>query len=190
MIQQAEDEAALARAQAAGVQGPDAEGAVRVTYVPEVVKDQIRDELKQDVLAQARREGWAAPREVPDWTKRIKLFGDVRVRYEANYFPAGNDNTGAFPIFNSINTGAPFDVSGTNFSPQYNVDQERQRLRLRARLGADVNLENGWSSGIRIGTGDSNTPGFDEPDPRSGQQRAGWQLQQIRHLARPRIHQV
>ncbi len=158
MIQQAEEEAALAQAQAAGVPAPDSEGAVRVTYIPEVVKDQIRDELKADVLSQARLEGWAAPKEVPDWTKRIKLFGDVRLRYEGVYFPDGNDNTGAFPIFNSINTGAPFDVSGTTFSPQYNVDQDRQRLRLRARLGADANLENGWFAGIRIGTGDSNSP--------------------------------
>ncbi len=158
MIQQAEEEAALAQAQAAGVPSPDADGAVRVTYVPEIVKDQIRDELKADVLSQARREGWAAPKEVPDWTKRIKLFGDVRLRYDTTYFPAGNDNTGAFPNFNSINTGSPFDVSGTNFSPQQNVDQERQRLRLRARLGADANLENGWSAGIRIATGDSNSP--------------------------------
>ncbi len=158
MIQQAEDEAALAQAQAAGVPSPDADGAVRVTYVPEVVKEQIRNELKADVMSQAKREGWAAPKEVPDWTKRIKLFGDVRLRYESSFFPVGNDNTGAFPNFNSINTGSPFDVSGTNFSPQYNVDQQRQRLRLRARLGADANLENGWFAGIRIGTGDSNSP--------------------------------
>jgi hypothetical protein len=158
MIRQAEEEAALARAQAAGVPAADADGAVRVTYVPEIVKNQIRDELKQDVLAQARSQGWAAPNQVADWTKRIKLFGDVRVRYQGSYFPSGNDNTGAFPNFNAINTGAPFDVAGTNFSPQYNVDQDRQRMVLRTRLGADVNLENGWSAGIRIGTGQDNSP--------------------------------
>ncbi|MCE9519015.1 MAG: putative porin, partial [Verrucomicrobia bacterium] len=87
MIQQAEDEAAVAQAQAAGVSSADSDGAVRVTYVPEIVKDQIRNELKADVMSQAKREGWAAPKEVPDWTKRIKLFGDVRLRYESNYFP-------------------------------------------------------------------------------------------------------
>ncbi|HEY2573517.1 MAG TPA: putative porin [Verrucomicrobiaceae bacterium] len=154
MIQQAEDEAVVARAQAAAP-GPDTEDSVRVTYVPEVVRNQIRDELKADVLSQARAEGWAAPREVPDWTKHVTLFGDVRLRYHANYYPKGNDNTGAFPNFNVINTGAPFDTSGTIFSPQNDVDQDRNRLRLRVRLGADANLENGWFAGIRIGTGES-----------------------------------
>ncbi|MEI6535423.1 MAG: putative porin, partial [Verrucomicrobiaceae bacterium] len=111
-----------------------------------------------DVMDQARAEKWAAPGKFPEWTERIKFFGDVRMRYEGNYFPAGNDNSGSFPNFNAINTGAPFDTSGTTFSPQNNVDQLRERLRLRARLGVDVNLESGWSAGIRIATGNDNSP--------------------------------
>ena len=75
-----------------------------------------------------------------------------------NTFPVGNDNTGAFPDFNAINTGAPFDVSGTRFSPQYNVDQERQSASIRFRLGAELELEEKFRIGFRIGTGQNNSP--------------------------------
>src|SRR5678816_979949 len=107
-------------------------------------------------MSTARNENWAAPRLFPDWVSRIKLFGDIRVRYEGAFFPMGNDNTGAFPNFNAINTGPPFDVSGTVFSPQLNVDQDRHRIRLRARLGLEADLGNGFSVGLRLATGESN----------------------------------
>jgi hypothetical protein len=161
LITQAEADAAQARAEAKAdaAQGLAMDDdTVRVTYVPETVKAEIREQLKDMVLAQARVEGWANPRAFPDWTSRVTLFGDVRLRYEGVFFPDGNDNTGSFPNFNAINTGAPFDISGTQFSPQQNVDQERLRLRLRARLGVDVNLEDGFSAGMRVATGESNTP--------------------------------
>ena len=156
LIKQAEFEAEQARIQAAQDGGPD--DAVRVTYIPETVKAQIRDQLKDEVLAQAKAEHWAAPNAMPEWAQKFRFFGDIRVRYQGNYFPTGNDNTGAFPNFNAINTGAPFDISGTVFSPQYNVDRDRQRLILRARLGADVNLDEGFTAGFRIGTGQDNSP--------------------------------
>ena len=137
---------------------PVPEDTVRVTYVPEVVKAQLREEIKQDVLAQAREENWANPRTFPDWVTRFRLFGDFRFRYEAVNYPTGNDNTGAFPNFNAINTGAPFDVSGTIHSPQFNVDQNRSRLRLRARVGAGVDLGQNFSVGLRLATGENNSP--------------------------------
>lgn len=134
------------------------QSSVRVTYIPESVKAQMRDQIKAEVMAQARNERWADPRTVPEWTTRIRLFGDVRTRYEGLYYDDGNDNTGAFPNFNAINAGAPFDVSGTIFSPQLNVDQDRARVRLRARLGVEANLGEGFSIGLRLATGDSNSP--------------------------------
>ncbi len=131
---------------------------VRVTYVPEIVKAQLRAEIKQDVMDQAREENWASPHAFPDWVTKFRLFGDLRLRYESNSFPTGNDNTGAFPNFNAINTGAPFDVSGTVFSPQLNVDQNRSRVRLRARVGAGIDLGQNFSAGLRLATGESNSP--------------------------------
>ena len=138
--------------------GPAPDDSVRVTYIPEAVKAQIRDELRQEVMDQARDEHWAAPRMFPDWVTRIKLFGDIRVRYEGDWFPSGNDNTGSFPNFNAINTGAPYDISGTQFAPELNVDKDRNRIRIRARFGADVDFGDGFTGGFRIGTGENNNP--------------------------------
>ncbi len=131
---------------------------VRVTYVPEVVKRQIRDEVTQEVLAKERAEHALTPRALPEWASRYTLFGDIRLREEALFYPSGNNNTGAFPNFNAINSGAPFDVTGTLFSPQNNVDRNRNRLRVRARLGADIDMDDNFWSGVRIATGDSKAP--------------------------------
>ncbi len=162
LIQQAEEDAATARAQAAAAAAPTlsapTDDEVRVTYVPEVVKAQIRDEIKQEVIDQAREEHWAAPNRFPEWVSRFQPFADIRIRYEGDFYPPGNDNTGAFPNFNAINTGPPFDVTGTVFSPQYNVDQDRNRFRLRARAGAAMDLGGGLSAGLRIATGEDNSP--------------------------------
>ena len=158
LIHQAEAEAKEAQAKTEGDLPPPAgEENVSVNYVPQTVRNGIRDEIKQELMAEARKGNWNDS-ETPDWTKKIRPFGDIRVRYEGLFFPSGNDNTGSFPNFNAINTGAPFDTSGTLFSPQYNVDQNRERARLRARIGADIMLGDGFSSGFRLATGDSNSP--------------------------------
>lgn len=186
LIQQAENDAAEARleaqatheaaqqavaaAQTAAIQAAAAAQAVpppapplsdddmRVTYIPEVVKAQIRDEIKREIMAKAKNENWAVPNAVPEWVSRIKLFGDIRTRYEGIFFPEGNDNTGGFPNFNAINTGSPFDIAGTVFPPTLNVDQDRKRFRIRLRFGADIDLGDGFTAGLRLATGDSNSP--------------------------------
>ena len=172
LIQGAEADAAFAKAQAQALadtqaavmaQGtmppvePDPDE-VRVTYIPESVKAEIRDQLRTEVFAQAREQKWAAPNSVAEWTQRIRMFGDIRMRYDKFMFADGNNNTGVFPNFNAINTGAPFDVSGPVFSPQLNVDQSRERSRLRMRLGFDIDLEDGFTAGIRMATGGNNAP--------------------------------
>ncbi|HSI11885.1 MAG TPA: putative porin [Chthoniobacter sp.] len=176
LIRLAEDDAAVARATAATVAHdvatareaaqaavqqtapPVTDDQVRVTYIPESVKAQMREEIRDEVLAKAREENWAAPNAIPDWVPRFRVAGDIRVRYEGDFFPGGNDNTGAFPIFNTINTGAPFDVAGTSFSPQNNVDANRNRFRIRMRLGAEVAMGNGFTVGMRVGSGQDNSP--------------------------------
>ncbi len=132
------------------------DGTVSVAYVPEVVRNQITAEVKNEVLAQARQEGWGQG--IPSWVNRFTLYGDIRVRFEDIINHSTNDNTGAFPNFNAINTGAPFDTAGNVFSPQYNVDQNRQLERLRARLGFAIDFKNGFTAGFRIATGNDGNP--------------------------------
>ncbi|MEO1201207.1 MAG: putative porin, partial [Pseudomonadota bacterium] len=64
------------------------EGDVRVTYIPEVVRDDIsaqvseavRETVIADVKADARAEGWGVPAALPNWIESIRLYGDTRVR--------------------------------------------------------------------------------------------------------------
>jgi len=68
---------------------PANDGALHVQYVPEVVKKQLREEIKQEVMTQAKDEGWAAPNQTPEWTQRIRFSGDVRTRFEEDMYPHG-----------------------------------------------------------------------------------------------------
>jgi len=137
-----------------------AQSTKRAVYIPEHVKAELREQIKQEVLAQAKAENWAAPNAVPEWIKRFKLGGDLRLRYERDMFRMGNENTGYYADFNAINTGAPADlldkdVTNTRF---LNVDQRRVRPRLRARLGLDVDLGQGFTVGVRLASGDGSSP--------------------------------
>jgi hypothetical protein len=143
-----------------------------VTHIPEPVKDRLREEIRQEiladlpavedthfVLAESGKEAVMGDlEEAPSWQKNIRLFGDLRLRLDATRFPDGNDNTGSFPDFNRINQGAPFDVAGFEFSPQLNVDENRTRFRLRARAGIHADLGDGFMVGFRAATGSSDSP--------------------------------
>ena len=156
----AETQAAVQQQAAATVAPPVMADEYRVTYVPETVKDQIRDQLKDEVLAQARKENWAAPNEIPEWTKRIKFFGDIRTQYQGYYFPSGNDVTGNFFNYPNINAGLPINIGTNNpvLPPFLNTNQNRNRYLLRARIGFDIQMEDGFSAGFRMATGQTNTP--------------------------------
>ena len=132
----------------------------RVTAVPDTVKEELREELTRDVLEEAKRQNFGAPNVYPEWTKRFSFSGDVRVRFERDLFGKGNANTGEFPDFNAINQGNGFDVNGVDvINDRYlNVDQNRSRTRLRARFEADVDLGGGFTTGMRIASGDGSTP--------------------------------
>ena len=166
MILQAEAEAEGARSQAKAAMKKSAleeDEALRIPYVPEAVRNQMRDEIKAQVLAEMRGSapgGSGKGLSFPDIKAEDDegLFGDVRIRYEMIGFDDFNDSSGSFPNFHAINTGAPFDTAGNVFSPQYNVDQDRDRYRLRFRIGAEYELEDGWKAGFRIATGENTSP--------------------------------
>src|SRR5271165_2684100 len=76
-----------AKTEAAAVAKSD-EGAVRVPYVPQIVKDeiakQVAEEVKPGVVAEvkqdAQTQGWGVPGALPDWLKHTRVYGDVTVR--------------------------------------------------------------------------------------------------------------
>jgi hypothetical protein len=151
------DEAAKAANAATAAASPP--GTRHVTYVPEIVKRQLREEIKQEVMTKAQKENWASPGAYPEWAQRIRFSGDLRARYQGSFFPTGNDQFQAMN-FNAINTGSPYDISAANSVnwPTYNATQNRNQFRLRARLGMEADIYNGFSAGLRIATGENSSP--------------------------------
>jgi hypothetical protein len=151
----------VAPPQAAEEAPPATSGQIRVTYVPQFIRKQIADEVRSQVMDQAQTEGWAAPDALPEWTKRIKIFGDLRVRAEDDGFDSNNYNK--FINFNSVNNGSGFDaneyLNGNATNPPFlNTTEDRERFRLRARFGVDAQIDD-WVEGIiRVGTGQDDGP--------------------------------
>lgn len=151
--------AAQAKAQAAAKSRPKAAAPVRVQYVPETVKNEIREQLKQEVLAQARTERWAEPNAIPAWLDSIKWEGDLRVRYQLDKFDQNNTPATNYTLIG----GAPFGVTraagftstSTTSGPTANTTENRERYRLRARLGILGKMSEEWSAGIRLATGNT-----------------------------------
>lgn len=163
LIAQAEREAQQARAVSAApivAQAPAANGEVRVQYVPAIVRQQIRDEIKAEVMNTAKQENWAAPNTFPDWASRISFDGDLRLRYESRGYADGNSNE--IVDFAKLNDKGPYDVnanSGSNLPPLLNTREDRDSLlRLRARFGLKAQLADNWVAGIRVATGSNNNP--------------------------------
>jgi hypothetical protein len=128
---------------------PSAPGTVRVTYIPPYLRRQMVAEVRQEVMEQAEKERWAAPDAVPDWTKRWKFLGDMRLRYESVAFPDGNATGPDFLNVTSINSGRGVQVNSAapqdEAIPFLNTDRDRTRIRVRARIGAEVNLDEGFT---------------------------------------------
>lgn len=118
-------------------------GVVRVPYVPQFIRDQIRDQIKDEVVAQARDEHWGVPGAYPAWLDRISWDGDLRVRYQGDYF-ADNNVPAAFLQANGFNID--------------NTSEDRQRGRVRLRLGMNAKVNDEWLAGVRLATGNRNDP--------------------------------
>ena len=160
LMAEAQRQTAQAQAQApiATNLPPPGAGVTRIPYVPEVVKNQIRDEVRAEVIEQAKAENWAQPNAVPEWTKRLQVSGDVRLRYESDLYSKTNDpeiiNYAAF------NANGPVDVNANPLNlPILNTRENRtNQLYLRARLDVLANPSDWVTADIRLASGSTNTP--------------------------------
>ncbi len=161
MVKSAEQKAA-ADAAAAAQQEKQQEkaeaNAVRVPYVPQIVQDQIAKQVEADVapvvtqqvVADAKSEGWGIPGALPDWIDHITWGGDVRLRGEADIYSPGNAQ-GAYLNLNAVNAAGGIAAAGDAAFLDTTVDRYYPLVRLR--LDMDAVLDDGWSVGARLSTG-------------------------------------
>jgi hypothetical protein len=166
MVSQAQAKAAAdtqAKTAQQSAQEAEEKNAVRVPYVPQIVRDQIseqvatevRPQVVQDVLQQAKTERWGIPGAWPEWVSNVRVIGDMRLRAEGELFPAGNASN-YWLDFNAINTAGGFSKAGQ--AAFMDTTHDYDRLRIRGRLGAVVTLSPEWTAGVRIATGSPTDP--------------------------------
>jgi len=146
---------------------------VRVAYVPDFVKDEIRqqvrtelrDQVVGDVMQKAKEEQWGLPSALPEWTQRFTLSGDIRLREQSslmasdNISAAQNFASGAFLNYNALN-GTPASAAATANTPNamMNTNQDQNLARERFRLGIDAKVNDDVDAGIRLTTGNTQNP--------------------------------
>jgi hypothetical protein len=159
LVKQAQDKTADDAKAAAAAD----EGAIRVPYVPEMVREQIRKEVAKDiqpdivdrVISRAKSEGWGVPGALPDWLGRMRVTGDFTLRAQQDLY--AKDNVAGVNL-NYFAINAAGSIAGAGQNAFVNVTQDRQRMRVRARLGLETTLSPSWTAGIRIATGNPSDP--------------------------------
>jgi hypothetical protein len=104
----------------------------------ERVTDEIGANLRQDLHNEVEQK--IVP--IPEWVRRFKMGGDIRLRYEGDYF--GDRN-------------ADF-LNPSNTSTLYNSQVDRQRFQLRARLGVTAQVNDQLEAGFGLATGSASNP--------------------------------
>ncbi len=149
------------------------EGVVRVAYVPEFVKDQIRQQVRSelredvvaDVLQEAKTKQWGVVDALPKWTRKFKLYGDMRLRYDHDQFSGSNlqNNSIATPSpEDRVNNFLALNEAGGGFtgdsSELQNINQDRDMFRARFRLGIKAQVTQGLEANIRLASGNIRNP--------------------------------
>ncbi len=160
------DAQSKANAEAAAVTaagGTAAPGDVRVTYVPQVVQDQITAQVKQDVQASvvadvkkaAQEEGWGVPAALPSWVRNARWSGDIRIRGENTAY--ANDNPEfAYPDFQAINESGGIVEAGPDAF--LNTTNDQTRFQVKLTFGGQFDLADNSLAVLRFATGNEENP--------------------------------
>jgi len=152
LLKQAEQDAQKAKehdAETASTTTPDSVDAaidqkmVRVQYVPDIVKNEMKEDIKKEVMKNLNYKA-GTRLGMPEWIDHLKWEGSLRLRAESDKFPEGN------PIADNFNI-----ANGTKLN---NTTEDRNRLRIRAQLGVKAEINDWMTAGIRMTTG-----GLDDP---------------------------
>lgn len=162
LVAKARADAVTEAAQTKAAETPEA-GEVRVSYVPQFVKDEIRaqvraelrEDVRADVLSQAKQERWGIPEALPEWVNKVKIKGDIRLRAQADNFADNNVPIGpAYLDPNEVNKAR----NVTAIDTFANTTDDRNRTRVRARLAITGKVTNDIKVGLRLVTGNERDP--------------------------------
>ncbi len=105
----------------------------------ERVTADIGEEAKREIKSQVE----SRVPNLPEWTQRIKFSGDLRLRYQGEFFDSGN----TIEMFKS---DKPLEL--------LNVTTDRQMMRIRARFGLTAKVNDETEVGMSFATGNTTNP--------------------------------
>lgn len=120
---------------------------VRVQYVPEIVKQQMKADIKKDVLENLNY-NVGERLALPSWIDHFNFFGELRLRAEHVGFSKDNPSFTDYNANNFLNDGSRFALNNTT--------EDTNRLRVRVRFGFNTQISDWLSGGIRLQTGELN----------------------------------
>ena len=141
-----------------GRPAPAGEGAVALVpasreeeYVRRISKKvarEIRQDVQDRVKAEIQEEKARDTRGLssPDWAQRIRFGGDIRLRYQGEFYD--KDNAALLKVGRN----------GTVSGDLLNTTQDRNRFRIRARLNASAKIHETFSAHMRVTTGNEDDP--------------------------------
>jgi hypothetical protein len=125
---------------------PEGEGYLRTITdnvardIKENVKQEVKNELRDEIAKDVKQDAFTAS--VPDWTKRIRFGGDIRVRHQGEYFDSANATF--------VKPDKPTEILNST------VDRSRERYRIR--IGAKVKVNEQVEGEVKIATGNESDP--------------------------------
>jgi len=129
----AEEQAPVVQAKEADIPG---------TTLPRDVIEKIKNEIREEMRLDDKNWLDRMHLSVPEWTKRTRLSGDFRARYEGILYNEDN--------------GLQLDPQDT--SSLINTREDQKRYRTRARLGLVTEINPQTSFEIRLASGSSGNP--------------------------------
>ncbi len=108
--------------------------------IKKTVSEEMKAEIKEEVLQETKKNIESAA--APEWTKRIRFGGDIRLRYEGDYFNKNNAQL----------------ASPGNPTQLMNTMNNQESYKVRARLGATADVAEGTEVGLRLTTGSTTSP--------------------------------
>lgn len=137
--------------------------AQRVPYVPNYVKEQIKNDVAtevrgqvlEDVIQHAKTERWGIPNAQPSWTDKVSFSGDGRLRYQWDRMDKGNEGQQIVDV-NAANSAGGTLGGGRDLF--YQVAEDNHRLRGRFRVMMKAKPTQGVELGLRLVTGNEGNP--------------------------------
>lgn len=101
-------------------------------------KEQVRAEAREEAEKTSKTE---IAKAVPEWTKRIRFGGDIRLRYQHDSYSPGNEEFYYVGFPNTINSTMDHDY-----------------FRYRVRLGMEATISDQLGAVLRLSTGNTGNP--------------------------------